>query len=139
GKAVATLDLYDYLLRGDTRNDVRLETGDVVFVPTYQTRAEISGAVVRPGIYELKVGETLADLLHAAGGFRADAALKRLAVYPLLPQPSRGPGRPPRAVVDVALAPGSASGTGEPRNGAAMHSVGGTAQGAVVVACVGMS
>src|SRR5437773_2350251 len=104
GKAVATLDLYDYLLRGDTRNDVRLETGDVVFVPTYQTRAEISGAVVRPGIYELKGGETLADLLHAAGGFRADAALKRLAVYRLLPVPSRGPGRPPRAVVDGALA-----------------------------------
>src|SRR5437773_3563968 len=104
GKTVATLDLYDYLLRGDTRNDVRLETGDVVFVPTYQTRAEISGAVVRPGIYELKGGETLADLLHAAGGFRADAALKRLAVYRMLPQPSRGPGRPPPAVVDVALA-----------------------------------
>ena len=124
GKTVATLDLYDYLLRGDTRNDVRLETGDVVFVPTYQTRAEISGAVVRPGIYELKGGETLADLLHAAGGFRADAALKRLAVYRLLPEPSRGPGRPPRAVVDVALAAGSASGPGDPMSGVAIPSLG---------------
>src|SRR5436305_443609 len=66
GKTVATLDLYDYLLRGDPRHDVRPETGDVVFVPTYQTRAEISGAVVRPGIYELKGGETLADLMHEA-------------------------------------------------------------------------
>src|SRR5881296_1371879 len=124
GKTVATLDLYDYLLRGDTRNDVRLETGDVVFVPTYQTRAEISGAVVRPGIYELKGGETLADLLHAAGGFRADAALRRLAVYRLLPEPSRGPGRPPRAVVDVALAAGSASGPGDPMSGVAIPSLG---------------
>src|SRR6059058_2004129 len=32
GKVVATLDLYDYLLRGDTHSDLRLETGDVVFV-----------------------------------------------------------------------------------------------------------
>src|SRR5437879_1368626 len=39
GKTVATLDLYDYLLRGDTRNDVRLATAGVVFVPTCQTRA----------------------------------------------------------------------------------------------------
>ena len=124
GKTVGTLDLYDYLLRGDTRNDVRLETGDVVFVPTYQTRAEVSGAIVRPGIYELKGGETLADLLHAAGGFRANAALKRLAVYRLLPQPSRGPGRPARAVVDVALAAASAGGAGDPMGGVAIPELG---------------
>ncbi|PYP13411.1 MAG: hypothetical protein DMD54_16805, partial [Gemmatimonadetes bacterium] len=51
GKAVASLDLYDYLLRGDTRSDIRLETGDVVFVPVHDTRVQISGAVIRPGIY----------------------------------------------------------------------------------------
>src|SRR2546422_9957826 len=104
GKTVATLDPYDYLLRGDTLNDVRLETGDVVFVPTYQTRAEVSGAVVRPGIYELKGGETLADLLHAAGGVPANSALKRVGGERLLPETSRAPGRPPRAAVEVWLA-----------------------------------
>src|SRR5439155_11708578 len=67
GKTIATLDLYDYLLRGDTRSDVRLETGDVVFVPVHETRAEVAGAVLRPAIYELKAGETLADLIGAAG------------------------------------------------------------------------
>src|SRR5438034_7764356 len=36
GKVVATFDLYDYLLRGNTRHDVRLETGDVVFVPVHE-------------------------------------------------------------------------------------------------------
>src|SRR5256712_1331286 len=116
GKTVATLDLYDYLLRGDTRNDVRLETGDVVFVPVHGTRVEVTGAVVRPGIFELKDGERLEDLLHAAGAFRPDAALKRLAVYRLLPEASRGPGRPARAVVDVGFAPvggGGRAGGGE--------------------------
>src|SRR6266513_5564926 len=42
GKTVATLDLYDYLLRGDTRADVRLETGDVVFVPIHESRVRVS-------------------------------------------------------------------------------------------------
>src|SRR6266511_3028719 len=44
GKTVATLDLYDYLLRGDTRNDIRLETGDAIFVPIHESRVQISGA-----------------------------------------------------------------------------------------------
>src|SRR3989454_2873784 len=70
GKPVASLDLYDYLIRGDTRSDIRLETGDVVFVPVHETRVQVSGAVVRPFIYELKPGGTLGDLLQAAGGFR---------------------------------------------------------------------
>src|SRR5438552_2196037 len=74
GKTIATLDLYDYLLRGDTRADVRLETGDVVFVPTHESRVRIAGAVLRPAIYETKAGETLADMIGASGGFRPDAA-----------------------------------------------------------------
>jgi protein involved in polysaccharide export with SLBB domain len=103
GKVVARLDLYDYLLHGDTRSDVRLETGDVVFVPLHGTRVQVSGAVIRPGIYELKPGETLEQLIHAAGGFRADAALRRLAVHRVLPPGERGPGPAPRAVLDVPL------------------------------------
>src|SRR5919197_3837528 len=105
GKPLATFDLYDYLLRGDTRNDLRLETGDVVFVPVHGTRVEVTGAVLLPGTYELKPGESLAGLLHDAGGLRPDAALKRLSVFRLLPVSERGPGTPPRAVIDIALAP----------------------------------
>ncbi len=117
GKAVAVLDLYDYLLRGDTRSDIRLETGDVVFVPVHDTRVQLSGAVIRPGIYELKAGEQLGDLLAASGGFRADAALQRVTVHRILAAAERGPGRAPRAALDIALAvagaapPGSGQGT----------------------------
>jgi len=104
GKSVASLDLYDYLLRGDTRSDIRLETGDVVFVPVHETRVQVTGAVIRPMIYELKTGEQLGDLLAASGGFRADAALQRVTVHRILAAAERGPGRAPRAAVDVALA-----------------------------------
>src|SRR6266705_1808949 len=105
GKVVATFDLYDYLLRGDTKHDVRLETGDVVFVPVHGPRAQITGAVRRPAIYELEGGGSLASLIEDAGGFRPDAQLRRLSVFRLLSAAERGPGAPPRAVIDVALSP----------------------------------
>src|SRR5258705_3061348 len=106
GKTVATLDLYDYLLRGDVHDDVRLQTGDVGFVPVHGIRTEISGAVVRPAIYELRMGETLSDLLSASGGFRPNAQFKRIAVHRLLPAAERGPGSPARAVLDIAITAG---------------------------------
>lgn len=119
GRPIAALDLYDYLLRGDTRSDIRLETGDVVFVPVHGTRAEVAGAVTRPAIYELKSGETLGDLVRAAGGFRPEAQLKRLAVYRLLPPADRAPGSPPRAVIDLRLSPvaSHSAGKDDPFNG----------------------
>ncbi len=113
GKAVASLDLYDYLLRGDTRSDIRLETGDVVFVPVHETRVQVSGAVIRPGIYELRAGEQLGDLLAASGGFRADAALQRVTVHRILAAAERGPGRAPRAALDVALAVAASAPAGD--------------------------
>jgi len=102
-KLVATLDLYDYLLRGDKRDDIRLETGDLVHVPLHGTRVQVTGAVLRPAIYELKEGETLPDLLRAAGGFSADAALDRLTIHRILPAGKRRPGPLPRAALDVPL------------------------------------
>jgi protein involved in polysaccharide export with SLBB domain len=90
-------------LRGDKRDDMRLETGDVIYVPLHGKRAQITGAALRPAIYELKAGETLADLARAAGGFRADAALERLSIYRIVPLPERGSGPFARAVVDVRL------------------------------------
>src|SRR5438552_3840684 len=100
-KVVATLDLYDYLLRGEKHDDIRLETGDVVYVGLHGKRVRMTGAVLRPAIYELKPAERLPDLVRAAGGFGPDAALERLSVFRIVPIPERGTGPFPRAVVDV--------------------------------------
>jgi len=102
-QVVATLDLYDYLLRGEKRDDIRLETGDVVFVRLRGKRAQVTGAVLRPAIYELKPDETLPVLLRAAGGFAPEAALERVAIYRIVPVPARGTGPYPRSVVSVSL------------------------------------
>ena len=108
GKTIATLDLYDYLLRGDTRSDVRLETGDVVFVPIHLSRVHVRGAVLRPAIYETKSGETLADMIGAAGGFRPDAALKRVKVERFLPPEARGTQATAKVTIDVPMTNGVA-------------------------------
>ena len=54
GTLVDSLDVYEYLLRGINPTDVRLQTGDVVFVPVHGALAKVAGKVIRPAIYELK-------------------------------------------------------------------------------------
>tara|TARA_R110002126_G_scaffold10245_45_gene46622 strand:- start:7415 stop:10150 length:2736 start_codon:yes stop_codon:yes gene_type:complete len=72
GDTVAKFDLYDLLLRGDSRNDVHLKHGDVLFVAPVKALAEVRGEVKRPAIYEVKANDTLADLLAMAGGAKAN-------------------------------------------------------------------
>lgn len=85
GKLVATLDLYDLLLAGDTSNDVRVQAADVIYIPTVGDLASIEGQVLRPAIYELKGTETIQDLVELAGGmgpkaFAQSARLQRINV-----------------------------------------------------------
>ena len=102
GRLVDTLDVYDYLLRGDASHDVRLQTGDVVFVPVHGPRVTVQGEVVRPAMYELRPGETLRDLLRAAGGFTARAARRRVQIERILAPTEREAGGRDRVVLDVA-------------------------------------
>jgi polysaccharide export outer membrane protein len=98
---VDSLDLYDYLLKGDTRSDIRLQNGDVVFVPVHGPRVEITGKVIRPAIYELKPGETLRDLIQDAGGFEVGALGRRVQIHRILPADDREPGGSERVVIDL--------------------------------------
>ncbi len=74
GQLISTIDLYDLLLKGDTRRDRRLQAGDVIFIPSVKKTASVSGEVVRPAIYELKNERTMAELLVLAGGLLPNAA-----------------------------------------------------------------
>lgn len=88
-RVVSTLDLYDYLLRGDASRDARLETGDIVFVPPRGLRVRVVGEVIRPATYELKENETLADLIGAAGGFLPGALRRRIQIERIVPPTQR--------------------------------------------------
>ena len=73
GKVVATLDLYQLLLAGDTSGDVSLMAGDVVFIPTVGETVGIKGEVSRPAIYELKNEQNINQVIKLAGGVTATA------------------------------------------------------------------
>ena len=73
GKKISTIDVYEFILKGKSFDDITLEEGDIVIVPTYKALVDISGNVKRPMFYELKENETVADLLDYAGGFSGDA------------------------------------------------------------------
>ena len=77
---VAGFDLYDFLLGGDRSADRMLQGDDVIHVGPVGTQVALIGSVNRAAIFELKPGETVADLLRMAGGFSAVADRSRLAV-----------------------------------------------------------
>jgi polysaccharide export outer membrane protein len=68
GNLVRQLDLYDLLIRGNTKDDVKVQQGDVVFIPPIGPTVGISGEVHRPAIYEIKNETTVADVIDLAGG-----------------------------------------------------------------------
>lgn len=93
-KLVGTFDLYDYLLRGDASNDIRLEHGDRVFVPPVGAQVTLKGVVRRPAIYEVKPGEEgLADVLAFAGGLQPEAVMRRVQIDRILSSSERSEGR----------------------------------------------
>jgi polysaccharide biosynthesis/export protein len=102
GVMVDSLDVYDYLLHGDASHDVRLETGDVVFVPVHGPRVKVTGEITRPAIYELKNNESLRDVIQYAGGFTDIAARGRVQITRVLSPAERGPEGHDRIVIEVA-------------------------------------
>ena len=73
GATAETFDVYQLLLKGDATGDLRLQSGDVVFVPPYAGIVTVEGAVKRPMIYEFTSGESIADAVAMAGGLNQDA------------------------------------------------------------------
>ncbi|MGL5392174.1 MAG: SLBB domain-containing protein, partial [Shewanella sp.] len=80
GKLVGSLDLYNLLLRGDASGDLRLQSGDVVFIPSIGGLVTVTGEVRRPAIYELKQHETMADIIAMAAGLKSGAYPKSSSV-----------------------------------------------------------
>ena len=103
GKVVSNLDVYDYLLRGDASRDLRLRSGDVIFVGVHGPQVRIDGEITRPATYEMLGTETLADLVSDAGGYTPTASARRLSIERIVPAARRAPGGRDRAVIDVSL------------------------------------
>ena len=80
-KVAASIDVYEYIMKGTQSTDIRLEEGDVILVPAYTDMVQVEGAVKRPMFFEIKDGETVADILEYAGGFTMEANENAVTVF----------------------------------------------------------
>ena len=80
GRLISTVDVYDYLINGNSRGDVRLNDNDIIIVGPYDALVEIRGKVKRPMFYEMKKNESLKTILTYSGGFTGDAYKKSIRV-----------------------------------------------------------
>ena len=80
GRCISTIDVYDYLLNGNSSGDVRLQDNDVINVGPYDCLVEVHGKVKRPMFYEMKNTESLGQLIRFAGGFAGNAYTNNIRV-----------------------------------------------------------
>lgn len=73
GKVISVIDVYDYLIHGNTKGDVRLMDNDVIVVGPYESLVNVRGKVRRPMFYEMKNGESVGQVIDYAGGFTGNA------------------------------------------------------------------
>ncbi|GAB3902909.1 SLBB domain-containing protein [Mucilaginibacter boryungensis] len=89
GKIFRHLDLYDFLTKGDQKDNIMLKDQDIIRVPTYRTRIELAGEVKIPALFETLPGETLQDIIKYAGGFTDQAYTDRIKVIQISGQQYR--------------------------------------------------
>lgn len=80
GKQISSIDVYDYILNGNSKGDVRLEDNDVIVVGAYDCLVQVKGNVKRPMWYEMKKNETVKDLLCYSGSFTGNAYTKNVRI-----------------------------------------------------------
>ncbi len=78
GRQLATIDVYDFLLNGNSSGNVRLQDDDIIIVGPYECLVEVRGKVKRPMFYEMKSNENMSQLLNYSGGFSGDAYTKNV-------------------------------------------------------------
>ena len=79
-KLVASLDIYDFLTKGVVEKTITLKDQDIVKVDFYKNRIKLEGAFIKTGLFELKDGESLADLINYSGGFSDKAYRNKVDV-----------------------------------------------------------
>jgi protein involved in polysaccharide export with SLBB domain len=90
GVTVTDLDLYQLLVRGDKSGDVKLQPGDVIFIPAVGPQIAVLGSVKNPGIYEEKsASDTVGDMIDDAAGVTAVAGEKDWSVERLINRSGR--------------------------------------------------
>ncbi|QKJ29388.1 SLBB domain-containing protein [Mucilaginibacter mali] len=86
---IRKLDVYDFIVSGSQKDNISLKDQDIIRVPTYRTRVELSGEVKIPALFEVLPGETLQNVIDFAGGFTEQAYTARIKVQQVSDQQRR--------------------------------------------------
>src|SRR3989304_3937190 len=84
-----TVDFYNYLLKGESKDDYPLQAGDTIFISKAGKLVSITGEVNRPGIYELKEAERLGDLISLGNGIKPTGMLSNVQIMSVIPNKER--------------------------------------------------
>ncbi len=99
GKTISTIDLYDFIARGDKSRDLPLMSGDIIVIPPVGPRVAVTGAFDQAAIFELKQGTTsVADILSLGGGVPALATSQKALLERIVSDSN-----PPRQVQELVL------------------------------------
>lgn len=79
-EVINTIDLYDIFIHGKSGFGQRLRSGDSILIKPSNDLVTISGAVNRPGVYELTSNEDFSDLFAYGNGFSPSANVNTLRV-----------------------------------------------------------
>ena len=80
-KVFKTIDIYKFLVNADPSENIILKDDDIIFIPAAEKRVEVNGEFKRNGLFELKEGEMLSDLIRFAGGFTENSYLSKTQIY----------------------------------------------------------
>lgn len=72
-KVISTIDVYDFLMKGDRSGDLNLKDQDIIKVNPYKNRVYLAGEVKRQLIFEANDNDNLQSMLGYAGGFTSEA------------------------------------------------------------------
>ena len=84
-----TIDLYDYITKGQLKEDVRLTNNDIVFVNVRKNSFLLEGEVYNNAVYELKENEGLSELLKFSGGLPVTAQTTKVNISRITPPENR--------------------------------------------------
>ena len=88
-RIIKQLDVYDFLVKGDQKDNISLRDQDIIRIPTYQTRVEMAGQIKIPALFEVLPGENLQNIINYAGGFTDSAYTARIKVSQISDQQRR--------------------------------------------------
>lgn len=103
GEIIKVIDFYNYLLKGETRDDIRLQLDDIIFIPNKGKSVTILGEITKSAIYEIKDDGTLKDLINISGGLKSTAFLERAQIDRIVPFEERDSTWNDRVLIDFDL------------------------------------